>query len=57
MDELEMLRLRRDSQERLPVFFCRACGGEIYEGDEYYDIGGRRLCPECVELCRGYAEE
>lgn len=57
MDELELLRLRRDSQERPPLYYCRGCGGEIYPGDEYYGIGGKRLCRECVEFARCYAEE
>ena len=57
MDELEFLRLRRDSQERPPRYLCHSCGGEIYPGDEYYDIGGEKLCRECIDFFRYYAEE
>lgn len=32
-----------------PVFDeCEACGAEIYEGDEYYEIDGHNYCEACV---------
>lgn len=32
-----------------PVFAeCEACGMEIYDGDEYYDIDGFNYCESCV---------
>lgn len=31
---------------------CEACGEEIYDGDEYYEIDGHDYCEACV--CGGY---
>lgn len=31
-----------------PVCRCEVCGGEIYEGDYYYDFGDDVVCVECV---------
>lgn len=32
-----------------PVYAeCEACGAEIYDGDEYYEIDGRNYCESCV---------
>lgn len=32
-----------------PVFAeCEACGMEIYDGDEYYDIDDHKYCEACV---------
>lgn len=30
------------------VFICDACGGPIYEGENYYDIDGDKWCEECI---------
>jgi hypothetical protein len=38
------------------VYRCCQCGGEIYEGDEFYDINGEKWCEECVHDCRSTAE-
>lgn len=27
---------------------CDYCKGEIYEGDVYYDIDGKSICPDCL---------
>lgn len=32
-----------------PVHKCIECGGEIYEGDKYYDSGDGAICQECME--------
>lgn len=33
-----------------PVFdYCEACGVEIYEGDEYYEIDAHCYCEACVQ--------
>ena len=32
---------------------CALCGGEIYQGEAYYDIHGQALCRDCL---RDYAE-
>lgn len=32
-----------------PVFAkCDECGEEIYDGDEYVEVGDLRFCTECV---------
>lgn len=28
---------------------CDMCGGEIYKGEEYYQINGESVCDDCVE--------
>lgn len=38
------------------VHHCTMCGAEIYEGDEYYDIGGDAICEDCIENARREAE-
>ena len=36
-------------EEDPPIFdYCEACGEEIYDGDEYYEIGGHKFCEACV---------
>lgn len=35
---------------------CAICDAEIYEGDEYYDIGGDAICEDCIENARREAE-
>lgn len=33
-----------------PLFTkCEACGAEIYDGDEYYDIDDHKYCESCVQ--------
>ena len=33
-----------------PVFGrCHECGEKIYDGDEYYELGGHKYCEACVE--------
>lgn len=36
---------------------CDWCGGEIFCGDEYYNIHGEVLCFDCVQDCLRRAEE
>ena len=31
-----------------PVKKCDSCEGGLFEGDEYYDIDGFCICPECI---------
>ena len=30
------------------AFHCDDCGGPIYEGEDYFNIYGFRLCERCV---------
>ena len=33
-----------------PLFTkCEACGAEIYDGDEYYNIDEHNYCESCVQ--------
>lgn len=36
-------------QERAKVHTCAWCDGEIYEGDDYYDIEDTIGCEDCVK--------
>ena len=47
---------RCPNSEPKVVHYCDVCGGEIYEGDDYYDIHEERWCSECVESCLSTAE-
>lgn len=42
---------------RMPAFYCDRCGGEINNGDDYYDFGEEFLCRECVDWCHRTAGE
>lgn len=34
------------------VYTCEWCGGEICDGEDYYDVGGDKVCEECINECR-----
>lgn len=35
------------------AFDCDSCGEAIYEGEEYYDFDGYKVCQECIDsYCR-----
>ena len=38
------------------VHTCTHCGGDICNGDDYYDIDGEPWCEACVWGCRDTAE-
>lgn len=38
------------------MYECDLCGCEIFEGDEYYEIGDEILCEKCVDDCKKIAE-
>lgn len=40
----------RDMQSAPAVLHCAECGGELYAGEVYYDIGGRTVCRDCLSL-------
>lgn len=31
-----------------PVKKCDSCEGGLFEGDEYFDIDGYCICPNCI---------
>lgn len=37
-----------DHPEPDTAFFCSICGYPIAVGDDYYDIDGEHICPECI---------
>lgn len=40
--------LQGDSQNAVPIFECAVCGGEIYDGEEFFHVGDKVCCVECV---------
>lgn len=40
--------LRGDSQAAIPVMYCSFCGGEIYDGEDFYHAGDKVGCVDCV---------
>ena len=38
------------------VFICSGCGGDILEGDDYYDVLGEQFCVDCMDDMREVAE-
>lgn len=48
-----------DPQQAAPVFHCKLCGGEIYEGDDYYnliELGLGYICTDCMDNLHDIAE-
>ena len=45
-----------NAPEPVPVFICSGCGGEIYEGDDYWDVLGEQFCEACIRDARRIAE-
>lgn len=40
------------TRERPPIWnTCDWCGGQIYDGDEYFDIHGEIICFDCATDC------
>ncbi len=39
-----------DVQSTPAVLHCTECGGELYAGEVYYDIGGQPVCRDCLSL-------
>jgi hypothetical protein len=37
-----------NAPEPKQVFVCSGCGGEIVEGDDYWDIMGEQFCESCI---------
>ena len=40
--------LHGDRQAQVPVMECSVCGGEIYEGEDYFHVGDEVCSTECV---------
>lgn len=55
-DDLEHGWLVNDIEEEAEqAFTCDWCGEPIYDGDEYYDLGGERVCSDCIRNCQKMA--
>ena len=50
-------RMERTGRQRRVFTTCDWCGGDILEGEEYYNIHGEVLCFDCVQDCLKQAEE
>ena len=37
-----------DPQCALCVVRCSLCGGELYDGDEFYAVNGAAVCEDCL---------
>lgn len=48
--------LTEEPDEPRVVYECDMCGCEIYEGDDYYEIGDTKLCEDCMGDCKKTAE-
>lgn len=42
--------------EKIVCCECDMCGGEIYDGDDCYELLGFTICESCIEDSRCYAE-
>lgn len=44
--------LRKFAGEKRPLaqpqILCPLCGGEIYPGEYYYELDGRKICESCL---------
>lgn len=40
-----------------PVTECSECGNGIFDGEDYYEIGGKCYCEKCIESFKKTAEE
>ena len=38
------------------LYYCKICGGEIYDGDTMYVFENVRICEECVSDAKTIAE-
>ena len=43
-----------DKQAQMPVMYCSECGGEIYAGEEFYHVGDKACCVDCVRKDANY---
>ena len=46
---IENQRLHTDLQEQEVLHYCDECQGEIYKGNEYYNLEGYNLCEDCFD--------
>ena len=45
-----------NAPEPKTVFVCSGCSGDIYEGEDYWDIMGEQFCEHCMDNARHTAE-
>ena len=57
-DDLEHGWIVNDRESELEkAYTCEWCGDPIYYGDEYYDLGGDKVCEDCIRDCRRTADD
>lgn len=49
MKMFEEILSRRKSLQQLETVPCALCGGEIYRGEYYYELDGKKVCRPCLE--------
>ena len=54
---IENQRLHTDLQEQKVLQYCDECQGEIYKGNEYYNLEGYNLCEECFDKMQSKEKE
>ena len=45
-----------NAPEPEPVYICDECEDGIYDGDTYYELGGKIYCQGCIDYARQTAE-
>ena len=40
--------LLSEPNEERPVYECDICGGNIWEGQSYYEIENKKICADCI---------
>jgi len=50
MTQFAHVSFYHDPQTQSPCLCCSQCGGEIYPGEVYYDMGHFAVCRDCLEL-------
>lgn len=45
-----------ECRETPVAFNCSICGGEIYVGENYFDIKELKVCEDCMFIARKEAE-
>lgn len=52
-DNLEHGWIVNEKEEEEQVYhICDWCGTQIYFGCDYYNVGGDKVCEECIRDCR-----
>lgn len=50
MTDYTQISYYRDIQEAPAILCCAECGGELFDREIYYDIGGCAVCRDCLDV-------